>query len=151
MDWTLANTVNYSEHNNEVPFVTHITLPQFPTGANYIWVFSVIDKNVNTAGTTIYMIIKLITFVSLELHFHPLIYLTQILFGEQTITFLRASGWLQQIIFVFLYQFTENLHMLKKKLFPKVNKQVLVKKRKMKTFRLKETWRERPWGTRCLT
>ena len=31
MDWTLANQVTYSEHNNEVPFVTQIRLPQFPT------------------------------------------------------------------------------------------------------------------------
>jgi hypothetical protein len=31
MDWTLANQINYSEHNNELPYVTQIRLPQFPT------------------------------------------------------------------------------------------------------------------------
>jgi len=32
MDWTIAHQINYSEHNNEVPFTTSIRLPEFPTG-----------------------------------------------------------------------------------------------------------------------
>jgi|688.fasta_scaffold355247_3 hypothetical protein len=30
MDWTIANQIQYSEHNNEIPFVTQIRLPNFP-------------------------------------------------------------------------------------------------------------------------
>ena len=30
MDWTLANQIQYSDHNNEIPFVTSIRLPNFP-------------------------------------------------------------------------------------------------------------------------
>ena len=31
MDWTLASQINYSEHNNEIPFALQVRLPQFPT------------------------------------------------------------------------------------------------------------------------